>query len=55
MGTCYFCGAAVGDDDYCFGCNEYVCEACGATFCVGRHSPECHAALDDDLANDDPE
>lgn len=26
--TCFFCGAECGDMDLCFGCGEYICEAC---------------------------
>lgn len=42
--TCCFCGKAVTDDSYCYGCEHYVCEDCdhrdpGA---MGSHPFEDH-------------
>lgn len=27
-GRCYFCGEEKTKEDFCFGCNEIVCETC---------------------------
>lgn len=45
---CHFCGAAVTDDSFCFGCRVHVCEACenpdNDARPTGRHLPSKHLA-----------
>ena len=40
--TCYLCGRAVEDIDYCWGCKEYICQDCNETDASGNHYPEDH-------------
>ncbi len=43
--TCFFCSQSVGDDTYCYGCEEYLCEACDTTtggVAGYGHMPEDH-------------
>jgi len=56
MGSCYFCGSAVGDDGLCFGCGEYICndDDCNIGL-MGSHAPEAHANCEEDKADDDME
>ena len=42
MPKCYFCGKEVTEDDYCYGCKEYVCEECNETDPWGSHDVEDH-------------
>lgn len=44
MPKCYFCHKEVSEDDYCFGCDDYVCEKCdeNQTKAVGDHLVEDH-------------
>jgi len=39
---CYFCGKLVGDEQFCYGCCEFVCETCNEVECVGTHEVEDH-------------
>ncbi len=39
---CYFCARAVDDEDYCYGCKEYVCETCDVAGCIGPHEAQDH-------------
>ena len=42
---CYFCRKEVDDDDYCYGCYEYVCQECyekDGDFPLGKHDVEDH-------------
>jgi len=54
---CYFCAAEVSDDDYCYGCKEYVCAECDVmsiNMPWGGHGVDLHAeeALDEDEEQD---
>jgi hypothetical protein len=42
---CFNCKKAVTMNDYCYGCNSFVCPGCderGANGAVGGHLPEHH-------------
>jgi len=43
---CHFCGSPdVTDEDYCYGCGVYICQACSFEedeIPAGRHKPEDH-------------
>ena len=42
---CYFCKQVVTEEDYCYGCEQYVCEKCfdeDGDFPVGKHQVEDH-------------
>ena len=49
-GNCFNCNDEVGGGDYCYGCNEYVCEDCNIAMgsLGGLHSPEDHLYADED-------
>lgn len=41
--VCIFCGKDVTDDEYCYGCKEYVCEDCdNRSVPFGEHSVRDH-------------
>lgn len=45
IARCFNCDAVVGEDDYCHGCDAYVCDKCdarGANGAMGRHPREAH-------------
>jgi len=42
MPNCYFCGREVTDDDYCCGCQQYICDKCDDGAQVGDHEAEDH-------------
>jgi len=44
MPECYLCGGEVSEADFCWGCNEYVCQNCDddGDFPIGDHKPEDH-------------
>jgi len=45
IARCFNCRKVVGEDDYCHGCNVYVCDQCdarGANGAAGPHLPEQH-------------
>ena len=44
MSECYLCGGEVDKEDYCHGCEKYICEECdgGGDFPIGEHKPEDH-------------
>lgn len=57
-GSCFNCGKPLTQDDYCFGCKEYICDKCdanGVTMPPGRHEPTDHLDwdADDDLTDDE--
>lgn len=39
---CYFCNREVSEEDYCYGCREYICDDCDEMIPVGRHKVEDH-------------
>jgi len=42
---CYFCGLPCNDEDYCYGCQEFVCSKCderGMELDFGGHLIEEH-------------
>ncbi len=42
---CYFCGLPCTDEDYCYGCQEFVCSKCderGMELAFAPHSIEEH-------------
>jgi hypothetical protein len=41
---CYFCKTPVTEDEYCYGCGEYVCDDCGLSMNppFGKHPVEAH-------------
>jgi hypothetical protein len=44
-GECYFCTALCGEEDYCTGCNEFVCPDCDEIpfeDLLPGHEPEEH-------------
>jgi len=45
---CFNCFEPCDDDDYCYGCGAYVCEACASVVDVpwGEHAPEDHLSDD---------
>lgn len=54
MNTCYFCGTAVEDDYYCFGCEEAICDDCNLNeSCWGHHAPDCHTDVPDPELDED--
>lgn len=42
MAKCYFCHKEVSDDNYCYGCGEYICDSCDNDIQVGDHEVEDH-------------
>ena len=42
MPNCYFCNREVGEDDFCFGCQQYICDKCDDSEQAGDHEPEDH-------------
>lgn len=44
---CYFCHTPCTDDQYCFGCGEYVCLNCNHFEGMGNHDVEDHKGNDD--------
>ena len=42
MPKCYFCRKEVSEDDYCFGCDEYVCDRCDQNEVAADHIVEDH-------------
>lgn len=40
--VCYLCHRPVKPENYCAGCDCYVCTGCGETAVDGRHDPEDH-------------
>lgn len=49
MPQCYFCHKEVPEEDYCYGCKEYVCNDCDETGAGGNHAVEEHKAPDDEV------
>ena len=45
---CYFCKKVAGEDDYCYGCGEYICENCYGYPPSGRHDVAQHQEIEDD-------
>ena len=45
---CYFCEKVVGEEQFCYGCFEYVCEKCDWTTPVGDHDVLKHQEFDDE-------
>ena len=43
-GKCYQCAKPCGDDQYCHGCKEFICEECTVNFDPpwGSHQPNVH-------------
>ena len=44
-GECYFCFAPCSADNFCSGCDEYICAVCGDVFLedlLDTHIPEDH-------------
>lgn len=39
---CYFCGKHCTEEDFCYGCQQYICEDCDETGIMGSHDPEDH-------------
>ena len=39
---CVFCEEPVNDDDYCYGCHEYICSKCDETEVIGDHKVGDH-------------
>ena len=39
---CYFCNKIVGEEQFCYGCSEFICETCNEIECVSTHKPEAH-------------
>jgi hypothetical protein len=39
---CYFCGCPCQEDDFCSGCDEFICDDCDETHPMGPHDPEDH-------------
>lgn len=53
---CYVCGDEVDEEnDYCAGCDQYICEACDGVLPPDPHDPDIHAmnAATDALATED--
>jgi len=42
MPKCYFCRREVSEDNYCFGCDEYVCDECDQNEVIADHLVEDH-------------
>jgi hypothetical protein len=42
MAKCYFCHREVSEDDFCFGCDEYICDKCDINEVGGDHLVEDH-------------
>jgi len=40
--VCHFCGKKVTEDEYCFGCGNYVCSCCDKNEPFGDHKVEEH-------------
>lgn len=43
-GACFHCATPCGEDDYCFGCETFVCQQCSPYYDGpgGDHEPEEH-------------
>ena len=39
---CYFCKTDCTDEDYCYGCGQYICSTCDETGAWGDHEPSDH-------------
>jgi hypothetical protein len=42
MPKCYFCHREVSEENYCHGCDEYICDNCDEEPQVGDHEVEDH-------------
>lgn len=49
VGSCYFCKAPCGPDVFCYGCRQFVCEACSTNpeQPMGGHDVDAHRHEDD--------
>lgn len=46
-GNCHFCGKAVDEDSYCWGCGHFVCMDCDESGPMGSHSIDDHKLGDE--------
>ena len=42
---CYFCGVKVGEKQYCYGCNWWICSSCDTEQPIGKHDVKDHYRL----------
>jgi hypothetical protein len=42
MSKCYFCDREVTEDDFCLGCENYICNLCDENEVAGDHTVEDH-------------
>lgn len=43
MNFCKLCGASCFEEDFCYGCDEYICEECDiGTTLIGKHEYTKH-------------
>jgi len=45
---CYFCKKIVGDEQFCYGCREFICDSCDWISPVGEHDVKQHQEVEDD-------
>lgn len=42
FGVCYFCKKSLSDYNFCYGCQNFVCETCDLVEQAGKHTVEEH-------------
>ena len=50
---CFFCNCVVGEEHFCYGCGEFVCEICNEVECVGEHEVKDHRINWQEVDEDD--
>jgi hypothetical protein len=46
LNPCYFCDAECDEDDFCYGCGNYICSECDQIEQIRHHLPDDHRAED---------